>query len=62
MQKITLCLCYDHQAEEAVHFYLSVFKQRACSTSRAVAKTNRAARRAAYAPSPLSYLARSTWR
>lgn len=25
-QPITVCLCYDHQAEEAVHFYLSVFK------------------------------------
>ncbi len=26
MQKITVCLCYDHQAEEAVNFYLSIFK------------------------------------
>ena len=25
-QKIIMCLCYDHQAEEAVNFYRSVFK------------------------------------
>jgi predicted 3-demethylubiquinone-9 3-methyltransferase (glyoxalase superfamily) len=26
MQKITPCLWFDHQAEEAAHFYVSIFK------------------------------------
>lgn len=27
MQKITPCLWFDHQAEEAVNFYTSIFKK-----------------------------------
>ena len=35
LRKITPCLWFDHQAEEAAHFYVSIFRDaRICEISR----------------------------
>ena len=41
MQKITPFLWFDNQAEEAMNFYTSIFKNSKAGTSRATARPGR---------------------